>query len=433
MNSTNFHSVFFMVLSTFCVICRPLLADQIFGSFSYAANPEGITITDFTNSAASRVEIPQNIAGEPVTRIGKNAFYNRQRLIKVVIPKTITRIEDYAFFNCIGLMDVSLPVGLTDVGRNAFANCESLLEITLPSSMTGLESGSFSGCRRLRNLSISPGISTIAPFAFSRCIALNEILIPKGVSRIESYAFEGCKELKLVEIPGSVKVIGTNAFVKCSKLKNLRLSEGLAHISELAFAYCINLDRVIIPASMERIDANAFSKSLNLTKITFLGKAPIINKYLLFGDTSSDLTVYFLEGMSGFTTPDWQGYPSAITRLAPEIQVRQFAKLPLEDGKATIDFGQAAAHRVAGEKIFKLENIGTADLDHLEITIDGPSANDFRITAPAKNSLSVNGTMNFKVTFKPSGTGPRNAKIHINGEDVSGGSFDIKLSGRGLK
>ena len=153
----------------------------------------------------------------------------------------------------------------------------------------------------------------------------------------------------------------------------------------------------------------------------------------IFDNTAPEFTTSFLEDKFGFTTPTWFGYPSEVTQLAPEIQVEQLTFPLLEDGKSKTRFGAVAANGAKKEKIFTVKNIGLARLTGLKVRIDGENAKDFKIIDPRKSSLSIDGSTTFKVAFKPTETGRRHADLHITGEDVIGGPFDVKLSGVGVK
>ncbi|MES2661592.1 MAG: leucine-rich repeat protein [Verrucomicrobiota bacterium] len=434
MKSRNFHS--FAALSAICLTVQPLLADQTSGDFTYTANSKGVTITDFTDSTATEVVIPPQISGKPVTGIGEGAFYNRQNLTSVTIPDSVTHIGEDAFFSCIGLMDLDLPDSLTTVGNGAFASCESLLRISLPSGVTHLGSGAFQACRRLGSVSLPPDITIINRFSFIGCVSLTNITIPKRVTKIGTYAFNGCTALETVKMPGSVGVIDERAFEACFKLKNISLPDGLTKIGHYAFATCRSLTSVIIPASMTRIESGAFEGAKQLTQATFLGDAPpdmAKRTNGAFASVAPDFTIYHLEGKSGFTTPVWQGYPCEVTELAPVIEVRQPTGTSLVDGKAKKSFGTLVVDAAKREKTFTISNNGTADLTGIVVTINGANAEDFKIIAPTKKTLPINGTTTFKVTFKPTGTGPREAEIHIEGKETGENPFDIHLAGMGVK
>ena len=105
--------------------------------------------------------LPDQIQGMPVTKIGAYAFSSPEGLSKatgelqliqlsgelgfqesahplcgktltsIQLPKTITQIGDYAFFNCINLQYVSMPGNMQEIEGGAFQNCESLTTIEL--------------------------------------------------------------------------------------------------------------------------------------------------------------------------------------------------------------------------------------------------------------------------------------------------------------
>ena len=81
----------------------------------------------------------------PVTSVGKDAFHMHYGLQNVTLPEGITRIEAYAFFNCINLRSISLPESLTFIGYDAFVCCGDLTQIELPDGLTEIQDGCFNG------------------------------------------------------------------------------------------------------------------------------------------------------------------------------------------------------------------------------------------------------------------------------------------------
>src|SRR6187399_1691743 len=51
----------------------------------------------------------------------------------LVIPSSVTRIENTAFDTCVNLVNVSLTNGLLYLGQFSFSSCYSLTNISLPS------------------------------------------------------------------------------------------------------------------------------------------------------------------------------------------------------------------------------------------------------------------------------------------------------------
>lgn len=62
------------------------------------------------------------------------------------VPPKITRIMPYAFFNCTGLEDVVFNTSVTDIGAYAFGNCTRLYALYLPQSLRRLGEDPFFRC-----------------------------------------------------------------------------------------------------------------------------------------------------------------------------------------------------------------------------------------------------------------------------------------------
>lgn len=95
------------------------------------------------------IEIPHTLAGFPVTRIGNYAFYNCKKIRTIIVPNNVTAIEDYSFQDCSSLVKVTLPKSLKEIGNYAFANCVVLEYINLPDSITNIGMSPFEGCELL--------------------------------------------------------------------------------------------------------------------------------------------------------------------------------------------------------------------------------------------------------------------------------------------
>ncbi|MBP5371405.1 MAG: leucine-rich repeat domain-containing protein [Bacteroidales bacterium] len=72
----------------------------------------------------------------------------------VVIPKSVTAIEEYAFRDCSGLTSVTIPESVTSIGYYAFGSCKNLTSITIQNSMTSFDFYAFSDCDNLTSVTI---------------------------------------------------------------------------------------------------------------------------------------------------------------------------------------------------------------------------------------------------------------------------------------
>jgi len=69
-----------------------------------------------------------------VTRIGDEAFYGCTRLTGMTIPNGVISIGSWAFWNS-GLTNVTITASVTEIGEGAFEDCDGLtLSVTEGSS-----------------------------------------------------------------------------------------------------------------------------------------------------------------------------------------------------------------------------------------------------------------------------------------------------------
>ncbi|WP_298542299.1 leucine-rich repeat domain-containing protein [uncultured Porphyromonas sp.] len=223
--------------------------------------------------------------------IGKAPWFEfNDQIDTVVLKEGVTRIGDYAFYNCTELTSVEIPEGVTQIGESAFACCQSLESVTIPGSVTEIGEGAFESCDSMMVLELASGLKCVGAFAFSECVALRELVLPNTVERIERSAFAGTMALHELVIPGNVQEIGDNAFNGCIQLSSLTLSEGIRVIEEMAFSNCSDLTEVLIPASVECLGDGVFADCLAMTQIAV---APESEHFVVRDDIlySKDLSV----------------------------------------------------------------------------------------------------------------------------------------------
>ena len=104
---------------------------------------------------------------------------------ELIVPKSVNKVEDYAFVSCKNLKRVVLPEGIKRINNYTFMDCENLIEVNIPST-----------------------VEEIGSSAFSYCNSLEYLNIPDGVKKIENNLFYECPNLKSINIPNSVSEIG---------------------------------------------------------------------------------------------------------------------------------------------------------------------------------------------------------------------------------
>lgn len=178
----------------------------------------------------------------------------------VVIPNSVTSINDGAFYDCTGLTSITIPDSVKNIGNSAFCGCRNLTSITIPGDIVSIGDEAFFCCSSLKKVYSASLVSWLeivffgygsnpccygAELYFNGEIA-NDIVLPDGITNINSRAFEGCSSLTSVTIPNSVKNIGFCAFSDCSSLTSITIPNSATSIDSLAFYKCSSLNDVFI-------------------------------------------------------------------------------------------------------------------------------------------------------------------------------------------
>lgn len=281
--------------------------------FYYEENEDGgITITSYRGTDPDII-IPSKIEGAKVTVIGEWAFIEQTHIESVVIPNTVKTISLAAFYGCINLASVRLSDNLYSIESQAFRECHKLSEINLPSSLTEIGEAAFQSCTSLKSIRI-PALKSIGTDVF-RDSALETVEFDKELETIGNCMFFNTN-LKNITIPSGVKEIEDSAFASCSELEKVTLNEGLSEISIGAFAFCPMLNELTIPSTVHTISEYAIASCENFKVLKFSGNAPL--EFLckdavtisLYSSGMSEFTIYYHEGAEGFTSPEWNGYPT---------------------------------------------------------------------------------------------------------------------------
>ena len=118
------------------------------GDMVYQASDDAATLVRYFG-ADSKVDIPAELGGKPVTEFGVGAFAYCSSLTEVTIPKSVTSIGRSAFEGCSSLTKVTIPKSVSSIRQAAFAGCNSLTEVTIPKSVTSIGWSAFIECDAL--------------------------------------------------------------------------------------------------------------------------------------------------------------------------------------------------------------------------------------------------------------------------------------------
>ena len=215
----------------------------------------------------------------------KSLVINGDDVKEVIIPKEITNIKNYTFYNLSNLTSITIHNAVVSIGVDAFYNCNNIDDV----KVTDIKSWV--------NINFSNEYSN--PLNYAKKLLLNdveikELVIPDETTTINAYAFYNFNKFNSVTIPKSLTKVGSNAFYSCQNINSVKISD-LTVWTEMEFddeysnplRYCSRLylnDQLIneltIPEGVIEINAYAFYNCYLINSIT------IPNSCLSIGDYS---------------------------------------------------------------------------------------------------------------------------------------------------
>jgi len=145
-------------------------------------------MVDSETDPLTAFEVPAEIEGCSLKRIGENAFARRKELQSVVIPDSVMNIGHSAFYVCSSLEQITLPENLKYIERSAFNHCLSLRSVVLPPKTLHLEIRAFYECKNLVQIYIPESVGYIGTEAFGKCPVLT--IYGHSGSYAEEYALK---------------------------------------------------------------------------------------------------------------------------------------------------------------------------------------------------------------------------------------------------
>ena len=170
-----------------------------------------------------------------VTSIGERAFDGRSDLTYLSIPYSVKSIGKYAFINCGKKISVNIAdpeswcqMELGNEHSSPLSSAGKLLihdietnQVDIPKSVTSINAFTFYQCSCIKTLSIPASVKSIGSSAFEDCDNLTSLNLNEGLESIGGSAFEGCTKLKTLSIPGTVTQIKINAFKNCTSITDV--------------------------------------------------------------------------------------------------------------------------------------------------------------------------------------------------------------------
>lgn len=218
----------------------------------------GVITEDFTEVAdeiwdsSIQSEMKKLVIINGIEEIDTNVFAPSESLEDIVLPNSLVKIGDGAFYGCTSLKKVSVTSGVKSIGNYAFSNCTALVEVSLPNSLTFLGDCAFEDCKTIDNLRFPDSLTKIPDKCMQRCTALTTVELGGKLTYIGEDAFYQCNSMCSVKLPDSLRTIEEGAFAETS-LTEIYLPEGVKKLDSDVFYNCRFLKSIGLPVSMTEI------------------------------------------------------------------------------------------------------------------------------------------------------------------------------------
>lgn len=234
-----------------------------------------LPIGSLTAGAASETDIPYAVEGGSI-------YFDKE-------TGTVTDCSPKVTYAEIPAQIEGVPV--TRIGEQAFSYCDELYMVSIPASVTSISSDAFDYCSELECIYVDEANEN---YASDEWVLFNKdktvlLRYPEGLGCPCGYAL-------YYTIPETVTEIADYAFFGNGLVREITLPESLTSIGDYAFLGCRGLEAMLFKGNAPETGENFLSTYNEDSK-----------EYELI----SGVTVYYAEGKEGWTSPTWNGYPTA--------------------------------------------------------------------------------------------------------------------------
>ena len=260
-----------------------------YGNGGVVEFPDSVAVTDIGQYAFSNFDY---IAKDPskgdvinddypeltkIWYIGDKDITVGERIQKVVIPVGVEKIGAYAFAGLIELKEVVIPYTVTMIDQGAFYGCSSLTTISYMDEDGNITSGN--GLR---------GVKLINQSAFQDT-NLNGTYYLDNTVAIAGYAFMGNKNLDGIVLGEKTVSVGNYAFANNSSLEKLEFKVDKIKLGIYAFSGCSSLEEVSVNTDV--VPVGLFQGASNLESVALGPDVAVISEYSFTGTALSDLEI----------------------------------------------------------------------------------------------------------------------------------------------
>lgn len=189
-----------------------------------------------------------------ISKIDVETFMSCTEFTEIVLPDSITTINEDAFAGTSNLKKIHLPANLKLIQYQAFySSAVSEIHIEDLDAWCGISMAdkSFGGSyslyidnEPLTNVEIPENITSLSYRAFWHCKSVEHLKLHDNFTKIDGYAFNSNTNLQTVDLGDSIEEIGRFSFAFCDKLTTITIPESVTKIGDSAFKGCSSLSGI---------------------------------------------------------------------------------------------------------------------------------------------------------------------------------------------
>jgi uncharacterized protein YjdB len=247
------------------------------------------TVTEIEDCAFESTYSLKNFNFNSGLSVLRFSAFNESNIEEAILPNGLERIESDCFTDCRNLKSVRLPESLNYIGAQAFKGT-AISQVELSQNVAFCGEGAFSDCENLEEISVHSDNGYYASLdgilydkAYTKIISVpvkisGNVIVPDGVQRIGDYTFSGC-QMSGIQLPDSLTTIGNCAFSYCTNLKSIEVPDSVVSMANGVFMRCNGLEKAKLSASMEEIPSFTFHYAENLETVIIPNGVEIIGNY----------------------------------------------------------------------------------------------------------------------------------------------------------
>lgn len=266
--------------------------------FEYRIENNEAVITRCGIFDKNTVEVPEQIGEYQVVGLDERSFSCITTIKKIVLPKTIRRIGDKAFYWCSALEELEIQ-SCESIGKNCFSKTK-LKNIHIPHNTSYIDVSAFLDIPTLQNITVDDNneffstengvlynkdksILRFCPQGKTNCITINtncvsissyafynssvkQVNFNNKLEMIFTEAFRGCA-MENMMLPPHLTYIGDGAFYGAEKITDIFIPSSVTEVGKEAFKFCVNAETVYIGTGVSELKQRTFEKCFKLKTV----------------------------------------------------------------------------------------------------------------------------------------------------------------------